>query len=118
FLNRQLVWHAFTEFVMFALPLINAARARRWAVRNARSVLGLPPVAVDPAVAALPDHVCAICYSAAADPADECVAVNPYSARCGHSYCYVCIKTRMMAEAGECACLRCGQHVDRIWQRI
>ncbi|KAJ1671881.1 peroxisome assembly protein (Peroxin-2) [Coemansia sp. RSA 1694] len=133
FLNRQLVWHAFTEFVMFALPLVNPARARRWAVRNVRTVLGLPSVTIDPAVAALPEHVCAICYSteaastslspdsaagAFADPAEACAAVNPYAARCGHRYCYICIQTRMMAEADECTCLRCGQHIDRIWQQI
>ncbi|KAJ2862907.1 peroxisome assembly protein (Peroxin-2) [Coemansia aciculifera] len=133
FLNRQLVWHAFTEFVMFALPLVNPARARRWAVRNARAVLGLPAVTIDPAVAALPEHICAICHSVEAastsvspdsvagmfaDPSKSCAAVNPYVAKCGHRYCYVCIKTRMIAEADECTCLRCGQHVDRIWQQI
>ncbi|KAJ2747957.1 peroxisome assembly protein (Peroxin-2) [Coemansia sp. BCRC 34301] len=133
FLNRQLVWHAFTEFVMFALPLVNPARARRWAVRNARAVLGLPPATIDPAVAALPEHICAMCYTTEAastslspdsgadafdDPVEACVAVNPYAAKCGHRYCYMCVKTRMMAEGSECTCLRCGQRIDHIWQHI
>ncbi|KAF8308798.1 hypothetical protein DL93DRAFT_1855997 [Clavulina sp. PMI_390] len=29
FMNRQMVWHAFTEFLIFLLPLINARKVRR-----------------------------------------------------------------------------------------
>ncbi|KAJ2709380.1 peroxisome assembly protein (Peroxin-2), partial [Coemansia spiralis] len=90
FLNRQLVWHAFTEFVMFALPLVNPARARTWLVRRARRAVGLPAVAVDTALSALPEDVCAICFAAATEiDAESCTAVNPYAATpCGHQYCY------------------------------
>ncbi|KAI8324679.1 hypothetical protein GQ54DRAFT_243324, partial [Martensiomyces pterosporus] len=124
FLNRQLVWHAFTEFVMFAMPLINPARARAWAVRNIRSVLRLPSAAVDPAIKALPDHVCAICFTGASEAAagsglagpEASHAVNPYLTNCGHRYCYVCVQTKMMAEKEECACLRCGEHINHIYQ--
>ncbi|KAJ1811656.1 peroxisome assembly protein (Peroxin-2), partial [Coemansia sp. RSA 2599] len=120
FLNRQLVWHAFTEFVMFALPLINPARARAWVVRSARAMLRLPLASVDPAVAALSADVCAICFTDAAKQADvpvdpeSCACVNPYITDCGHRFCYVCVKTRMMAEGNEFACLRCGSRVGTI----
>ncbi|KAL8966508.1 MAG: hypothetical protein Q9183_003344, partial [Haloplaca sp. 2 TL-2023] len=30
YLNRQLVWHAFTEFLLFLLPLVGITRWRRW----------------------------------------------------------------------------------------
>ncbi|KAJ1992283.1 peroxisome assembly protein (Peroxin-2) [Coemansia umbellata] len=133
FLNRQLVWHAFTEFVMFALPLVNPAKARAWAVRKIRAVLRLPAATgIDPAIAALPDHICAICFASSSatrssadadsgavtdDPeAQNCSAINPYATGCGHRYCYVCIKTRVMAEGDECTCLRCGKQVDHIYQ--
>lgn len=33
FLNRQLVWHAFTEFLLFLLPLVGISRWRRWIER-------------------------------------------------------------------------------------
>ncbi|KAI9692594.1 MAG: peroxisome assembly protein (Peroxin-2) [Bathelium mastoideum] len=33
YLNRQLVWHAFTEFLLFILPLVGISRWRRWLVR-------------------------------------------------------------------------------------
>ncbi|KAJ2779210.1 peroxisome assembly protein (Peroxin-2) [Coemansia interrupta] len=118
FLNRQLVWHAFTEFVMFFLPLVNPARTRAWVARRARSMLGLPPASVDPAVAALPESVCAICYADATKEADtpvdpgSCPCVNAYAAvGCGHRFCYVCIKTRSVAEGDECTCPRCGVRV-------
>ncbi|KAJ1792360.1 peroxisome assembly protein (Peroxin-2) [Coemansia sp. RSA 2399] len=124
FLNRQLVWHAFTEFVMFAVPLVNAAKARAWVARQMRAAVGISASAsVDPAVAALPPSVCAICVADAESPADADPdgelahrAANPYVTPCGHTYCYVCIKMRMMAEADECACLRCGKIVDRIYR--
>ncbi|KAJ1954057.1 peroxisome assembly protein (Peroxin-2), partial [Linderina pennispora] len=84
FLNRQMVWHAFTEFVMFALPLVNPARARAWVVRNVRAVLYLPAASVDPAVAALPEHICAICFTQTDEAQQQGSAedanhiINPY----------------------------------------
>ncbi|KAI9477303.1 peroxisome assembly protein (Peroxin-2) [Coemansia sp. RSA 989] len=125
FLNRQLVWHAFTEFVMFAMPLINPSKARAWVVRNMRGLLRLP-ASVDPEIKALPEDVCAVCFVQAKKTADEAVesaddasiAVNPYETNCGHRYCYVCISTKMLAEADECLCLRCGTKVDRIFQAL
>lgn len=33
FLNRQLVWHAFTEFLLFLLPLVGISRWKRWISR-------------------------------------------------------------------------------------
>ncbi|KAJ2231134.1 peroxisome assembly protein (Peroxin-2) [Coemansia sp. RSA 485] len=120
FLNRQLVWHAFTEFVMFALPLVNPARARAWVVRSTRSLLRLPQISIDPKVAELPGNVCAICYTDADKQTDtqvdleSCVCVNPYITECGHRFCYVCVKTQMMAEGDEFVCLRCGCRVTSI----
>ncbi|KAJ1775180.1 peroxisome assembly protein (Peroxin-2) [Coemansia sp. RSA 2523] len=115
FLNRQLVWHAFTEFVMFAMPLVNPMKARAWIVRNVRSVLRLP-ISVDQSVKELPEDVCAVCFVEARK--DDTHVVNPYVTGCGHIYCYVCISMRMMAEADECSCLRCGAKVDKIRQHL
>ncbi|CAK7218035.1 peroxisome assembly protein (Peroxin-2) [Sporothrix curviconia] len=36
YLNRQLVWHAFTEFLLFLLPLVGIHRWRRWLTRTWR----------------------------------------------------------------------------------
>lgn len=77
YLNRQLVWHAFTEFLLFLLPLVGISRWRRILSRTLRrlktaflTLLGRTPAPSDDddtATAAgelgfLPERTCAICY--------------------------------------------------------
>ncbi|KAI0796613.1 Pex12 amino terminal region-domain-containing protein [Abortiporus biennis] len=86
FMNRQMVWHAFTEFLLFLLPLVNTRALRRWLVRlysqltfsallpePVRSTLGLSdsankgqPRSRRGKYWALPLDQCAICYDDAA----------------------------------------------------
>ncbi|KAF8165215.1 Pex12 amino terminal region-domain-containing protein [Crassisporium funariophilum] len=82
FMNRQMVWHAFTEFLLFLLPLVSARVIRR-RVYRALSLLSMPSAysllpfrnLVDPkrdskrvgrnrqkwGYATLPEDQCAIC---------------------------------------------------------
>ena len=77
FLNRQLVWHAFTEFLLFILPLVGISRWRRWLSRGwkkiktnlnqlrAGNVDGTTEdeeLAPTGELAFLPQRTCAICY--------------------------------------------------------
>jgi peroxin-2 len=72
YLNRQLVWHAFTEFLLFLLPLVGISRWRRWlgrAWRRAKTALNSSAedeyggvVEKSGPLAFLPDRTCAICY--------------------------------------------------------
>jgi peroxin-2 len=77
YLNRQLVWHAFTEFLLFLLPLVGVSRWRRILARSWRklrtaglNLLGRnTPSAQDDAeheksgeLSFLPERTCAICY--------------------------------------------------------
>jgi peroxin-2 len=77
YLNRQLVWHAFTEFLLFLLPLVGISRWRRILGRtwrkirtSASSLLGrstkLSEGDVDEKqtgeLGFLPERTCAICY--------------------------------------------------------
>lgn len=141
YLNRQLVWHAFTEFLLFLLPLVGISRWRRWVSRIWRKI----QVAVrrsgmkeedEPAsngeFAFLPERTCAICYqdqNSNVTSEHEVVAVmgasggvigsaqtditSPYeTVPCGCVYCFVCIATRLEGEEGEgWMCLRCGDLV-------
>ncbi|KAI9801899.1 MAG: peroxisome assembly protein (Peroxin-2) [Piccolia ochrophora] len=94
YLNRQLVWHAFTEFLLFVLPLVGISRWRRWATRAWRKAKSLtrrrkrkpsssdnahqqvddpdsdtdddPPSAGE--LSFLPEHTCPICFSAQTNP--------------------------------------------------
>lgn len=139
YLNRQLVWHAFTEFLLFLLPLVGISRWRRWLSRAWRRAKGLvKPSAEDEEsdakgeLAFLPERTCAICYkdqNPTSTSENEIMAVsgasggvvgsaqtdvtNPYETiPCGCIYCFVCIATRLEAEEGEgWTCLRCGEVV-------
>lgn len=77
YLNRQLVWHAFTEFLLFLLPLVGIGRWRRWISRAwRRAKLALRKATQDPdaqdteeieektgPLSYLPERTCAICYA-------------------------------------------------------
>ncbi|KAI9171651.1 Peroxisomal biogenesis factor-like protein [Paramyrothecium foliicola] len=139
YLNRQLVWHAFTEFLLFVLPLIGINRWRRWLSRTWRKTKELMQTGSQNdggrgaagEYAFLPERTCAICYqdqNTATATENEILAAaassgvvgsaqtdvtNPYEAMpCGCVYCFVCIATRLEREEGEgWTCLRCGEHV-------
>lgn len=140
YLNRQLVWHAFTEFLLFLLPLVGISRWRRWLSRAWRKSKAFvqsnaqneDEVTSKGELSFLPERTCAICYqdqnpSTASE--NEIMAIsgasggvvgsaqtditNPYEAIiCGCVYCFVCIAKRLEAEEGEgWVCLRCGELV-------
>ncbi|KAK3341301.1 Pex12 amino terminal region-domain-containing protein [Lasiosphaeria hispida] len=139
YLNRQLVWHAFTEFLLFVLPLVGINRWRRWLTRWWRKTKQMistgggesSEVEKKGEYAFLPERTCAICYqdqnSAATENEIMAAAAaktgvvgsaqtditNPYEAiPCGCIYCFVCLATRIEREEGEgWACLRCGEVV-------
>ena len=72
YLNRQLVWHAFTEFLLFLLPLVGISRWRRWlgrAWRRTKATLNsstqdedIDAVEKSGPLSFLPERTCAICY--------------------------------------------------------
>jgi len=124
YLNRQLVWHAFTEFLLFILPLLRIGRWRRWWARILRRVRSEGGAAGETTgeLAFLPERTCAICYketgaetAGAAEGARATDITNPYEAvECGHVYCYVCLAGKIELEEGEgWTCLRCGGTVKR-----
>lgn len=143
YLNRQLVWHAFTEFLLFLLPLVGISRWRRWLSRAWRkTVSALKPSDEDEVdaraekqgeLAFLPERACAICYqeqNPASSTEKEVMAAsasggivgsaqtditNPYETiPCGCVYCFVCIVQKLEGEEGEgWVCLRCGELVTK-----
>ncbi|KAG0202292.1 peroxisome assembly protein (Peroxin-2) [Mortierella sp. GBA30] len=118
FLNRQMVWHAFTEFLMFLMPLINVSKLKR----NVKRMLLPAALMSSNELTTLPTHICVICHennSASTTPGTmkSTVIHNPYITNCGHVYCYYCIKTKMMVDDEWC-CLRCGTKVDAIARYI
>jgi peroxin-2 len=74
YLNRQLVWHAFTEFLLFILPIVGISRWRRILGRSwkrlstyLRDLFGIKTdssvLKKDGEFKFLPERTCAICYS-------------------------------------------------------
>ncbi|QRW02091.1 peroxisomal biogenesis factor 2 [Ceratobasidium sp. AG-Ba] len=97
FMNRQMVWHAFTEFLLFLLPLVNTKSLKRQLTHLTtslqptsislpafvRPLLGLPPVPTSPQMAkstrqgpyySLSSSECAICTEDAAPTASHIIA--------------------------------------------
>ncbi|KAK4136606.1 hypothetical protein BT67DRAFT_350657, partial [Trichocladium antarcticum] len=134
YLNRQLVWHAFTEFLLFVLPLVGINRWRRWLARTWRKTKKIMGTGAEGAgedkkgeFAFLPERTCAICYQDQNTATTETELMgtaksgvvgsaqtditNPYEAiPCGCIFCFVCLATRIEREEGEgFACLRCGE---------
>lgn len=142
YLNRQLVWHAFTEFLLFLLPLVGIGRWRRWVSRAWRkTVNALKSSGEDEEksekqgeLAFLPERTCAICYrdqNPTASTESDIIAAsassggisgsaqtditNPYETiPCGCIYCFVCVVQKIEAEEGQgWVCLRCGEVVKK-----
>ncbi|KAL8782135.1 MAG: hypothetical protein Q9213_005669 [Squamulea squamosa] len=136
YLNRQLVWHAFTEFLLFLLPLVGITRWRRWITKAWRKAKALvrrvddeEDKAPDGELSFLPERTCAICFqdqNPTSTAENEMLAVsgasggvvgsaqtdvtNPYElVPCGCIYCFVCAISRLEAmDAEGWTCLRCG----------
>jgi peroxin-2 len=77
FLNRQLVWEAFTEFLLFLMPLIDLNATRRWVRRTLHRFTPSTKGALENGqssttkkgpLAHLPEGICAICASQSAAP--------------------------------------------------
>ena len=141
YLNRQLVWHAFTEFLLFLLPLVGISRWRRWlsrAWRKTKATLQANGDDDEPEekrgeLAFLPERTCGICYKQqnpestsesdvmAASASGGIVGsaqtdiTNPYeTVPCGCIYCFVCLVQKLEGEEGEgWVCLRCGEIVKK-----
>ena len=141
YLNRQLVWHAFTEFLLFLLPLVGISRWRRWlsrAWRKTKATLQATgdddePEEKQGELAFLPERTCGICYKqqnpTSTSESDVMAAsasggivgsaqtdiTNPYETiPCGCIYCFVCLVQKLEGEEGEgWVCLRCGEIVKK-----
>lgn len=142
YLNRQLVWHAFTEFLLFLLPLVGISRWRRWVSRAWRKTMATLKSSEDEdetvekqgELAFLPERTCGICYqqnNPSSATESEAIAAsaasggiigsaqtditNPYEAvPCGCVYCFVCLVQKIEGEEGEgWVCLRCGAVVKK-----
>ncbi|XP_038622541.1 peroxisome biogenesis factor 2 [Tachyglossus aculeatus] len=96
YMNRELLWHGFAEFLIFLLPLVNVqklkARLRSWRFPAARETPG--PEAPAPRTT----RACALCGQ---------WPTLPHTVGCPHVFCYYCIKTSCLMDA-RFSCPACG----------
>lgn len=144
YLNRQLVWHAFTEFLLFLLPLVGVNRWKKWFTKVWKKTKTVITNGIEEdkesksgELAFLPENACAICYedqNLSTSPGTEILMsgslgvsdstqkeiTNPYeSIPCGCVYCYFCLASRLELQEGNgWTCLRCGNEVNecRPWK--
>ncbi|XP_060073760.1 peroxisome biogenesis factor 2-like [Ylistrum balloti] len=96
FMTRELLWHGFSEFLFFVLPLINFQRLKNFVMRR---VLPVSKPSTDLTSRKL--EKCAVCGD------------NPTNAReisCVHVFCYYCIESNYKADPGF-SCPLCGASV-------
>lgn len=81
YMDRQLVWTAFTEFFLVAAPLVDLPKLRRMVVRG---------IGADKEV---DEGVCMFCAQMGRAKVEVCEA---YVTNCKHSFCYYCLQSNMM----------------------
>lgn len=111
FLNRQMVWHAFTEFLLFMVPLINVEKLKMKIMHN---LLPKSYLISSKGYSQLPTNQCAICHDNGNNTTEDYNVYNPYETNCGHQYCYYCIQSKLSITGNEWYCLRCGERVTDI----
>lgn len=92
FMNQEILWHGFSEFVFFVLPHLNLFAVRNWLRRVAMS-LSATPVTVPADFSR-----CAFCGHP---------PTLPQLSACGHVYCYYCLRANCMADSSFPCCV-CG----------
>ncbi|XP_062376982.1 peroxisome biogenesis factor 2 [Sardina pilchardus] len=107
YVNRELLWHGFAEFLIFLLPLVNT-----WKLKAAALALFSPPDAPSSSSSSSADDA-----SEAAN-CKECGLCGewptmPHSIGCGHVFCYYCIKGHTIADM-YFTCPRCGAEVSDV----
>ncbi|KAH7956210.1 hypothetical protein HPB52_007135 [Rhipicephalus sanguineus] len=88
FMNRELLWHGFAEFIGFLLPLVNVYPAKNFVSRH---LLRRKMRPTHPSERTRGDMAeCGICGSS---------PTQPHEIGCKHVFCYYCIASQVTADA-------------------
>jgi peroxin-2 len=95
YMNREIIWYGFSEFLFFVLPLMNVQLIRNWFKRNLQFLLPDKSSYAQ----SVQRNMCSLC---------EDLPTQPQIANCGHVYCYYCIAANIKADANF-PCSVCSQ---------
>ncbi|XP_064611389.1 peroxisome biogenesis factor 2-like [Liolophura sinensis] len=98
FMTREIMWHGFSEFLFFVLPLVNYQRIKNFLQRH---VMHSPSRECGRHRTRTDLHQCAVCGE---------WPVNPQEIGCVHVFCYYCIQSNFKAD-NSFSCTSCGQGI-------
>lgn len=102
YMNRELLWHGFSEFLIFLLPLVNTRK-----LKATVSSIVFGGGRADREGAMEGQGVFKECGLCGEWP------TMPHTAGCQHVFCYYCIKSHSIAESG-LTCPKCGVEVGQL----
>jgi peroxin-2 len=100
YMNRQLVWNGFTEFMQFIVPMLELHRARHYLTRVTRhwwSNYSAPRTVTE-------SSACVVCGA---------VPQMAHSSKCGHVGCYYCLQL-LLLEDSKAPCPGCGEQIHSL----
>eukprot|EP00250_Pteridium_aquilinum_P006359 c16301_g1_i1 orf=514-1479(-) len=95
YMNRQLVWHEFSELLLLILPLLN--------ITSIKKALTFPFSSEQTSKKKMKEDACPICEQS---PITITYVAHP----CQHQYCYYCLRTRCIASSSF-RCVNCNEQV-------
>ncbi|XP_060755740.1 peroxisome biogenesis factor 2 [Neoarius graeffei] len=99
YVNRELLWHGFAEFLIFLLPLINV-----WKLKTSVSALFSVSDHSNQKSESVQRRECGICAE---------WPIMPHSIGCSHVFCYYCVKSHTAANVFF-TCPKCGAEVTAL----
>ncbi|NXP04558.1 PEX2 factor, partial [Thinocorus orbignyianus] len=98
YMNRELLWHGFAEFLIYLLPLVNVHKLKLKLASWCLPVVGLSD---SENTLAAEGRECSLCGE---------WPTLPHTVGCPHVFCYYCIKSSYLADM-YFTCPRCGSEV-------
>ncbi|XP_030625317.1 peroxisome biogenesis factor 2 [Chanos chanos] len=99
YVNRELLWHGFAEFLIFLLPLVNVQK-----LKASMCAVFSPLQKGEENSAEMSRTECGLCGE---------WPIMPHSIGCSHVFCYYCIKSHTIADM-YFSCPKCGKEVSSV----
>lgn len=100
YMNREIIWYGFSEFMFFVLPHMNLPALRNWFRTMLNKIVPSQRNTLSSWSEASSSN-CALC---------DCPPVLPQITQCKHIYCYYCIAANVKADSNF-PCTICNQPV-------
>ncbi|XP_042695913.1 peroxisome biogenesis factor 2 isoform X1 [Centrocercus urophasianus] len=101
YMNRELLWHGFAEFLIYLLPLINVQKLK---LKICSWCLPIANLSNSEKTVAAHYKVCSLCGE---------WPTMPHTIGCSHVFCYYCIKSNYLLDM-YFTCPKCGSEVHSL----